>query len=42
MNIELTKIVIRKVNIDDIDEMIHYRIDCLTEMQGKSNQSSMN
>lgn len=39
MNIELSKISIRKVDSVDIDEMIRYRIDYLTEMQGERDQN---
>ena len=39
MNIELSKILIRKVDTMDIDEMIRYRIDYLTEMQGERDEN---
>jgi hypothetical protein len=41
MNIDLQKIRIKKVDLDDVDEMILHRINYLTEMQGERDISSI-
>jgi len=35
MNIDIQKIVIRNVELEDISSMVRYRLDYLTEMQGE-------
>jgi len=41
MNIDLKKISIKKVELDDVEEMILHRINYLTEMQGERDISNI-